>query len=125
MYVSDRLVMSANRHQVKATVVLNYAQVQQIGTDKSYRCMVYCAALDSTTGFTRDTDISFPHSVELRVNDTQVSGLNLRGLKNKPGSTRPADITDHLSKKPNYRNEVGLTYALTQKVRKHDLACLL
>jgi E3 SUMO-protein ligase PIAS1 len=78
--------------------------------------MVYCAVVDQGIGFTRDTDIAFPHQVEIRVNDVMVPGLNTRGLKNKPGSTRPADITDHISKKANYRNEVALTYALTQKV---------
>lgn len=79
--------------------------------------MVYCAAVDNITPYTKDTEIAFPHQVELRVNDEQISGLNLRGLKNKPGSTRPADITEYLlNKKPNYRNEVTLTYALTQKV---------
>lgn len=67
-------------------------------------------------GFTRDTDISFPHQVELRVNDTAISGLNLRGLKNKPGSTRPADITEKMNIRAGYRNEITLTYAMTQKV---------
>ncbi|CUS11220.1 unnamed protein product [Tuber aestivum] len=108
-------IMTANRHSVHASVVLSAPQVQQISTDKSYRCMVYCAAVDGITAYTKDTDIAFPHQVELRVNDAQVSGLNLRGLKNRPGSTRPADITDHLTKKPGHRDQVTLTYALTQK----------
>lgn len=109
--------MSTHRNSVKAIVTLDLADVQQFTADKSYRCMVYCAAVDGITPFTKDTDITFPHQVELRVNDEQISGLNLRGLKNKPGSTRPADITDYLlNKKAHYRNEVTLTYALTQKV---------
>ncbi|PWW80348.1 hypothetical protein C7212DRAFT_171476 [Tuber magnatum] len=108
-------IMTANRHSVHASVVLTAPQIQQISTDKSYRCMVYCAAVDGITAYTKDTDIAFPHQVELRVNDAQISGLNLRGLKNRPGSTRPADITDHLNKKPGHRNQVTLTYALTQK----------
>lgn len=41
---------------------------------------------------------------------------NLRGLKNKPGSTRPADITNFVRKRPNYENSVVMTYALTHKV---------
>jgi len=109
--------MTANRHSVHATMMLSAAQIQQLSTDKSYRCMVYCAAVDGITAYTKDTDIAFPHQVELRVNDTQISGLNLRGLKNRPGSTRPADITEHLIKKPGHRNQVTLTYALTQKVQ--------
>ena len=39
---------------------------------------------------------------------------NLRGLKNKPGTTRPADITDLLRKRPNYSNSIAVTYALTK-----------
>lgn len=41
---------------------------------------------------------------------------NLRGLKNKPGSTRPVDITKELRLNlPNYSNTVEMTYALTSK----------
>jgi E3 SUMO-protein ligase PIAS1 len=108
--------MTINRNTVKAVVTLTPQHVEQLTTDKSYRCMVYCATLEPLTGFSRDTDISFPHQVELRVNDSQVTGLNLRGLKNKPGSTRPADITQQLTKRVDYRNEVSLTYAVTSKV---------
>ncbi|KAL7268210.1 E3 SUMO-protein ligase pli1 [Rhizina undulata] len=108
-------VMATHRNQVKTIVSLSTTQVQQLNSDKSYRCMVYCATIDGMTAITKDTDIAFPHQVELRVNDNQVQGLNLRGLKNRPGSTRPADITDSLTKRANYRNEVTLTYALTQK----------
>ena len=110
--------MSSHRNTVTTVVSLSQAQVNQLANDKSYRCMIYCAALEHLTGFVRDTDIAFPHQVELRVNDTVVAGpgLNLRGLKNKPGSTRPADITDRLTLVPNYRNQIGLTYAMTQKV---------
>ncbi|KAL8710487.1 MAG: hypothetical protein Q9220_004919 [cf. Caloplaca sp. 1 TL-2023] len=54
---------------------------------------------------------------------------NLRGLKNKPGSTRPADITHLLRKRANYENSLSLTYALTHKkfflvvnlVRRHSV----
>ncbi len=60
-------------------------------------------------------DIAFPHQVELKVNLDEVKA-NLRGLKNKPGTTRPADITDFLRKTPKYENEIRLTYALTHKV---------
>ena len=82
--------------------------------------MVYCAADNGLSPFVQ-ADIAFPHQVELRVNSDELKA-NLRGLKNKPGSTRPADITDKLRKRPAYQNSVQLTYALTQKVREVDLA---
>ena len=75
--------------------------------------MVFCTAENS--GY-KASDISFPQQVELKCNGEEVKA-NLRGLKNKPGSTRPADITNLLRKKnPNAKNELELVYALTNKV---------
>jgi E3 SUMO-protein ligase PIAS1 len=72
--------------------------------------MVFCA----TEGHGRQ-DIAFPHQSEIKVNGGEVKA-NLRGLKNKPGSTRPVDITKELRLKiPTYINNVEMTYALTTK----------
>lgn len=71
---------------------------------------MFCAAGDYGT-----QEIAFPHQSELKVNGDEVKA-NLRGLKNKPGSTRPADITDLLRLRlPHYTNNVEFTYALTTK----------
>ncbi|KKY38663.1 putative miz zinc finger protein [Diaporthe ampelina] len=79
-------------------------------TEKDMRVLVFCAG-----GNTGPQDIAFPHQSELKVNGGDVKA-NLRGLKNKPGSTRPVDITDLLRLKiPNYANNIEFTYALTQK----------
>jgi len=60
-------------------------------------------------------DIAFPSQIEVKVNDEEVKA-NYKGLKNKPGSTRPADITDFVRMKiANQRNSILITYALTQK----------
>lgn len=76
--------------------------------------MVFCAA-ENTSGNSR-AEIAFPHQVELKCNDQEVKS-NLRGLKNKPGSTRPADITSLLKKKiPRFPNNIEMVYALTTKV---------
>lgn len=75
--------------------------------------MVFCAADTGLNQFTK-SDISFPHQVELKANLDEVKA-NLRGLKNKPGTTRPADITNYIRKKAGYTNHVVMTYALTQK----------
>ncbi|KAI7787714.1 miz zinc finger protein [Diaporthe eres] len=78
--------------------------------EKDMRVLVFCAG-----GNTGPQDIAFPHQSELKVNGGDVKA-NLRGLKNKPGSTRPVDITDLLRLKiPNYANNIEFTYALTQK----------
>lgn len=72
--------------------------------------MVFCAA----EGHGRQ-DIAFPHQSEIKVNGGEVKA-NLRGLKNKPGSTRPVDITKELRLKVStYTNNVEMTYALTNK----------
>lgn len=60
-------------------------------------------------------DIAFPAQLEVKVNNDEVRS-NFKGLKNKPGTTRPADITDLVRKSPaGYKNNLTITYALTQK----------
>ena len=88
--------------------------VGRLQSDHNLRVMIYCAADNGLNQFTK-SDISFPHQVELKVNLDEVKA-NLRGLKNKPGSTRPADVTNYIRKKAGYPNHVVMTYALTQKV---------
>ncbi len=77
--------------------------------------MVFCAA-DSHHQPYSQSEVAFPHQVELKCNLDEVKA-NLRGLKNKPGSTRPADVTSLIRKRGGYQNAVQMTYALTQKVR--------
>lgn len=71
---------------------------------------MFCASDDSGS-----QDVAFPHQSELRVNGDEIKA-NLRGLKNKPGSTRPVDITSALRLRSNYMNNIEFTYALTNKV---------
>jgi E3 SUMO-protein ligase PIAS1 len=60
-------------------------------------------------------DVAFPSQLEVKVNDQEVRA-NFKGLKNKPGSTRPADITAFVTKQTGFTNRILTTYALTQKV---------
>lgn len=85
-----------------------------LNNDPTLRVMIYCAS-EPIHPFVR-VDISFPHQVEIKINLDEVKA-NLRGLKNKPGSTRPADITHLLRKREGYENSMTVTYALTHKVR--------
>jgi E3 SUMO-protein ligase PIAS1 len=78
--------------------------------------MVFCASETFGSTDRNGLDISFPHNVELKCNGDEVKA-NLRGLKNKAGSTRPADITSMIrTKPPGYPNAVEMVYALTTKV---------
>ncbi|KAG0648284.1 E3 SUMO-transferase plil [Hyphodiscus hymeniophilus] len=104
-------VMANHRHASSVTLRTNQsAALAKVVTDPSYRVMVFCAGDNHGR-----QDIAFPHQSEVKVNTGDVKA-NLRGLKNKPGSTRPVDITKELRLKvPNYNNTVELTYALTTK----------
>ncbi|KAM0334097.1 hypothetical protein ACHAQA_001117 [Verticillium albo-atrum] len=108
-----RVCEAMNQHRNLVTVKIrasDHPTLQQCITDKSLRVMVFCAG--DKNGI---QDIAFPHQSEVKVNGGEVKA-NLRGLKNKPGSTRPVDITDALRFKPsNYENNVELIYALTTK----------
>jgi E3 SUMO-protein ligase PIAS1 len=101
------------RDSVELKVVLNTSVAARLQSETNLRVMVYCAADTGLTPFS-NSDISFPHQVELKTNLDDVKA-NLRGLKNKPGSTRPADVTSYIRKKAGYTNHVVMTYALTQK----------
>jgi E3 SUMO-protein ligase PIAS1 len=102
---------------VDLKVIFNPTVASRLQNDPSTRVMVYCAADNGLAQYSK-CDIAFPHQVELKANLDDVKA-NLRGLKNRPGSTRPADITNFVRKKPGYPNHVVMTYALTQKARSN------
>ena len=102
------------------TVYLSPEHAELLQKDSNMRVMVYCAS--EPTGHLY-TDVAFPHQVELKCNSEEVKA-NLRGLKNKPGSTRPADITAFIRKRKSYANIVEMTYALTQKVSRTHVPLL-
>lgn len=105
-------VMAQHRNSINIPIRLgDHPALQQCINDKSYRVMIFCAGDISGV-----QNVAFPHQAELKVNTDEIKA-NLRGLKNKPGSTRPVDITHTLRLKPHYVNNVEFTYALTNKVR--------
>ena len=110
--------MEASRASFELKIKLSAdvaARFAKDGRDSyTYRILVFCAP-EPVSAFVK-LDIAFPNQVELRVNGTEVRS-NLKGLKNKPGSTRPADITDLLRKTASYDNSLMVTYAMTSKVK--------
>ncbi|KAF2756079.1 hypothetical protein EJ05DRAFT_502543 [Pseudovirgaria hyperparasitica] len=85
-------------------------------TEGDLKILIY-AAPDSPLGgqYTHTlVDIAFPQHIEVRVNGDEVRH-NFKGLKNKPGSTKPADITDKVRKNEGYKNTLTVTYAYTDK----------
>ncbi|KAI1807931.1 zf-MIZ-domain-containing protein [Daldinia bambusicola] len=102
-----------NNHRNSITITLkagDYPDITRCATHSPTKLMVFCGS--ENMGL---QDIQFPHQSEIKVNDDDVKH-NLRGLKNKPGSTHPVDITPFLRlKQTHYTNKVEFTYALTTK----------
>ena len=113
MPLTKVLVRESTRDQVDSKIVLRRDLADKIQADPNLRVMIYCAS-DPLNPYTL-TDIAFPHQVEIKINEDEVKA-NTRGLKNKPGSTRPADITKLLRIRADYSNVMKVTYALTNKV---------
>lgn len=110
--------MASNRHTVSMGVALRDDCCNKLKADNNQRVMLYCCAASGLAPYS-PLDISFPGQIEVKVNGDDVKS-NFKGLKNKPGTTKPADITDLVRKAPNYVNNLQITYALTNKVRYPD-----
>ncbi|EPQ64679.1 Bgt-3810-2 [Blumeria graminis f. sp. tritici] len=107
--------MATHRHIAKIQVSVNqYRILGQVAQEPNLRVMVFGASEGQGP-----QDIAFPHQSELKINGGEIKA-NLRGLKNKPGSTRPVDITDSIRLyPPGYVNNIELNYALTNKAGKN------
>jgi len=105
--------MPQNRHTVKAEIKLTDSQARQLKEDSSMRLMVYCGVNTGINTYSA-IDIAFPNQIEVKVNNEDVKS-NFKGLKNTPGSTKPAEITQYIRKLPGYANQISICYALTQK----------
>ena len=111
--------LSHNRNTVDTKIILSEHHCKTLENNKNTRVMLYCGAVEAPAlGPMSTIHIAFPQQVEVKVNKEAIPGSQLKGLKNKPGSTRPPDITHLLVKTPGHCNEVSLTYAETNKARK-------
>ena len=114
------LVVPQNRYNVGTRVTLDDELARRLRTDASLRIMVYCAADQVQRPAFNQLDIAFPRQSELRVNG-EIVKASLGGVKKKPGSTKPADITQHIRTSSAGHNEIQLCYALTDKVWRASL----
>ncbi|KAL5604692.1 hypothetical protein BROUX41_001957 [Berkeleyomyces rouxiae] len=99
-------------HRNTVTVTLRLGDnpdLANVANDNRMRIFVFCA-----DGYTTNRDIAFPQQSQIRVNGQDLR-VNLRGVKKRPGSTRPADITEHLRLRPSYNNNIDFTYEHTTK----------
>ena len=115
-------IRETTRDTARIPLILPADVSERLQRDENTRVMVFCAT-ENPTGMR--SNINFPHQVELKCNGQEVKG-NLRGLKNKPGSTKPADVTPYLTKRQlGFVNNIELVYALTNKVIPFHLPSIL
>ncbi|PNS18623.1 hypothetical protein CAC42_5162 [Sphaceloma murrayae] len=110
--VQDLAEMPHNRHQITYPIALSEHVTQRLRENPDLRVMLYCTA--STLMSYEHCDISFPSQLDVRINSDEVKH-NYKGLKNKPGTTKPVDLTRYLRKQPKYPNQMQINYALTSK----------
>ncbi|KAL9043197.1 MAG: hypothetical protein Q9180_000024 [Flavoplaca navasiana] len=124
--IQECKVREATRDTVECKIILKPDVADKLVSEPDLKVMIFCAS-EPISHFSK-VDVTFPHQVEIKVNLDEVKA-NLRGLKNRAGSTRPADITNLLRKRAHYENSMTLTYALTHKkfyfvvnlVRQHSV----
>ncbi|EMC96930.1 hypothetical protein BAUCODRAFT_32677 [Baudoinia panamericana UAMH 10762] len=113
VHLQDLPDMPQNRNTVRATINLSVEQAQRMTSDGDMRLMMFCGAAQEMSPY-HPVDIAFPNQIEVKINNDDVKS-NFKGLKNKPGSTKPADLTSKVRARANYPNQVSITYALTTK----------
>ncbi|KAG2025908.1 hypothetical protein GB937_002050 [Aspergillus fischeri] len=109
-------IREQTRDNVELKVILTPTVASRLQADPNLRVMVYCAADSGLNQYTK-SDIAFPHQVELKANLDEVKA-NLKGLKNKPGTTRPADVTNYIRIKPGF-------FVLVNLVQRHPIEDLV
>lgn len=80
-------------------------------SDQKYKVYLFCGMVN-TTGFESNQPIQFPYPNEIKINNVQIKD-NVRGLKNKPGTAKPADLTPYL-RPPSQQNLLEIVYAFTK-----------
>lgn len=118
---NQRPASPTHRATLSRNFTLNETQTGRLKSDPSLRLLLFSALEQPLAPYSR-LDIAFPSQIEVKVNDEEVKA-NYKGLKNKPGSTRPADITSFVrTKVANQRNSLLITYALTQKASQPEVS---
>ena len=111
---ADGPEMPQNRHTVRANFTIGPELAQQFRSPASNLKILMCCGMAHSMSPFSPTDVAFPNQIEVKVNDVDVKA-NFKGLKNKSGSTKPADITNFVRKFSGQQNTIQVTYALTTK----------
>jgi E3 SUMO-protein ligase PIAS1 len=117
-------VSPSHRQTASHPLVLSTDISNRMRADSTLKLLMFCAIEEPLQNYVVGRDITFPSQIEVRVNGDDVKA-NFKGLKNKPGSTRPADITSLVRITPTgYKNTIQITYALTQKESSEVSFCM-
>jgi E3 SUMO-protein ligase PIAS1 len=114
-------VFQSHRNTVSASIDWRAQDLEDMRRDSNLRVLLFCGERPSTLGTT--VDVAFPQQVEIRIGSQEVKA-NTRGIKKKPGSTNPVDITGFMrTRSPQSASKVDITYACTDKI--YDIAIML
>lgn len=91
----------------------------KLNKDSSIKVMLYCTSQLVGTAATfplPKADIGFPRQIEIKINGVQLKA-DLKGIDTKTGSTKPADITSLIVKRPDYPgNFLNVSYPPNSKI---------
>lgn len=119
-FVLKKLVTPNAGHCFKAPETRGTCRVQFVLNEQDHnllksssKCKLFllCGAFDKSKPST-DALIEFPQPLEIHFNGTLVKD-NVKGLKNKPGTARPANLTPYIAA-PNRTNNLDMVYAFSK-----------
>lgn len=111
-------VASTTGKSVSTTnLILTEHNSERLRNEKDLAIMLYATPDPALSPYNAMVDIAFPQHLEVRINGDEIKA-NYKGLKGKPGTTRPVDITRAIRNLPNYKNAIHIMWAYTDKVRQ-------
>ncbi|CCD23776.1 SUMO ligase NFI1 NDAI_0C01150 [Naumovozyma dairenensis CBS 421] len=94
---SIKLKRCTGRASVKALFKLNAKDWELLNSSENYKVLLYCGPTHLPSQNNKKEPIMFPFPNEIVFNSIPIKD-NVRGLKNKIGTAKPADLTPHLKK---------------------------
>lgn len=108
---AQKINITSVRGACLAKFKLSKSDWAMLESDKKYKLYLLCGAYGNNPTPNGEY-IQFPHPNEIRFNSVQVKD-NVRGLKNKLGTAKPADLTPYLRPSPQ-QNVLEVVYAFTK-----------
>ncbi|KAL3233193.1 hypothetical protein RNJ44_05109 [Nakaseomyces bracarensis] len=116
-----RLKQHNGRERKIVSFKVNNADMAYLKQDPHHRVYLFCGLFASLTSADGDKTIEFPLPNEITINNT-ILRENLKGLKNKRGTVKPIDITEHI--RSNQHNVLEIIYVFA-KVDYYLYCCVV